>query len=136
MRMLLRSHNFQGKLTLVEKDRRELVHEPSNYDRFLSIGVHEHAGRGCNEQWIRSIVLALRPGGIGLISVTFNMKKRPTNCATIKHIFPGGFLCASFTTLPRLANRFIKSDTSFRTRELPWIESASRYGFCRFFRLQ
>jgi hypothetical protein len=25
---------------------------PARYDRFVSIGVHEHAGRDCNEQWI------------------------------------------------------------------------------------
>ena len=99
MRMLMRSRNFQGKLTLVEKDHRELADEPSRYDRFVSIGVHEHAGRDCNEQWIRSIAIGLRAGGIGLISATFNMKKRPTNYCTIKHIFPGGYIPSLAETL-------------------------------------
>jgi len=99
MRMLMKSRNFHGKLTLVEKDHRELANEPSSYDRFVSVGVHEHAGRDCNEQWIRSIATGLRPGGIGLISATFNMKKRPTNYATIKHIFPGGFIPSLAETL-------------------------------------
>lgn len=57
------------------------------------------AGRDCNEQWIRSIAIGLRPGGIGLISATFNMKKRPTNYCTIKHIFPGGSIPSLAETL-------------------------------------
>lgn len=99
MRMLMQARKFHGRLTLVEKDHRELANEPASYDRFVSVGVHEHAGRDCNEQWIRSIAIGLRPGGIGLISATFNMKKRPTNYATIKHIFPGGFIPSLAETL-------------------------------------
>jgi len=99
MRMLMNARGFRGKLTLVEKDHRELANEHACYDRFVSIGVHEHAGRDCNEQWIRSIAVGLRPGGIGLISATFNMRKRPTNYATIKHIFPGGYIPSLAETL-------------------------------------
>ena len=99
MRTLMRERNFRGTPTLVEKDHRELANEPSAYDRFVSIGVHEHAGRDCNEQWIRSIAVGLRPGGSGLISATFNMKKRPTNYCTIKHIFPGGYIPSLAETL-------------------------------------
>lgn len=99
MRMLMQSRGFHGQITLVEKDHRELANEPDTYDRFVSIGVHEHAGRDCNEQWIRSIALGLRSGGIGLISATFNIKKRPTNYCTIKHIFPGGYIPSLAETL-------------------------------------
>lgn len=99
MRMLMQARDFHGQVTLVEKDHRELANEPSRYDRFVSVGVHEHAGRDCNEEWIRSIAIGLRPGGIGLISATFNMKKRPTNYCTIKHIFPGGYIPSLAETL-------------------------------------
>lgn len=99
MRRLMEARHFQGKLALVEKDHRELANEPSRYDRFVSVGVHEHAGRDCNEQWIRSIAIGLRPGGIGLISSTFNIRKRPTNYYTIKHMFPGGFIPSLAETL-------------------------------------
>lgn len=99
MRMLMKARNFSGRLALVEKDHRELANEPARYDRFVSIGVHEHAGRDCNEQWIASIARGLRPGGIGLISATFNMKQRPTNYCTIKHIFPGGYIPSLAQTL-------------------------------------
>lgn len=99
MRALMKARNFHGNLRLVEKDHRELANEPASYDRFVSIGVHEHAGRDCNEQWIASIATGLRPGGIGLISATFNMKKRPTNYCTIKHVFPGGYIPSLAETL-------------------------------------
>jgi len=99
MRTLMSSREFGGRLELVEKDHRELANEPAAYDRFVSIGVHEHAGRDCNEQWIRSIAIGLRPGGIGVISATFNMRKRPTNYCTIKHIFPGGYIPSLAETL-------------------------------------
>jgi cyclopropane-fatty-acyl-phospholipid synthase len=54
-------------------NQRELANEPSAHDRFASIGVYEHAGRDCNERWLRSIAIGLRSGGIGLIAATFNM---------------------------------------------------------------
>lgn len=98
-RTLMRQRGFHGTLTLVEKDHRELADEPSRYDRFVSVGVHEHAGRDGNEEWVRSIAAGLRPGGIGLISATFNMRKRPTNYCTIKHIFPGGYVPSLAETL-------------------------------------
>jgi cyclopropane-fatty-acyl-phospholipid synthase len=99
MRELMRERGFGGRLTLVEKDHRDLADEPGAYDRFVSIGVHEHAGRDGNGSWIRSIAIGLRPGGIGLISATFNMRARPTNYCTIKHIFPGGFVPGLAQTL-------------------------------------
>ena len=99
MRALMRARDFRGSVRLVEKDHRELADEPSRYDRFVSIGVHEHAGRDCNEQWVRSIATGLRPGGIGVISATFNTKKRPTNYCTIRHIFPGGYIPSLAETL-------------------------------------
>ena len=42
MSMLVRSRNFDDKLTRVEQDHRELADEPASDDRFVSIGVREH----------------------------------------------------------------------------------------------
>jgi cyclopropane-fatty-acyl-phospholipid synthase len=99
MRRLMEMRDFRGKLKLVERDHRQLADEPAAYDRFVSVGVHEHAGRDCNEAWIRSIAVGLRHGGIGLISATFNIAKRPTNYCTIKRIFPGGYIPSLAETL-------------------------------------
>lgn len=71
----------------------------------MSIGVHEHAGRDCDEAWIRSIALRLRAGGIGLISATLNMQARPTNYCTIKPIFPGGYIPSLALTLLLMERR-------------------------------
>jgi cyclopropane-fatty-acyl-phospholipid synthase len=103
MRALMAARPVAGRITLVERDHRDLANEPAAYDRFVSIGVHEHAGRDCNEQWVRSIATGLRPGGIGLISATFNIDKRPTNYCTIKHIFPGGYIPSLAETLILMA---------------------------------
>jgi hypothetical protein len=111
MRQLMKARNFSGKLTLVEKDHRKLANEPDRYDRFVSIGVHEHAGRDGNEQWIASIARGLRPGGIGLISATFNMQQRPTNYCTIKHIFPGGYIPSLARTLIFMAKHGLNVTT-------------------------
>lgn len=91
MHTLMKSRNFGGRLTLVEKDHRELADEPGTYDRFVSIGVHEHAGRDCNEQWIKSIAMGLRPGGIGLIYLggaaeTFEAAREIINCFHITFV--------------------------------------------------
>jgi cyclopropane-fatty-acyl-phospholipid synthase len=99
MRRLMRVRGFRGSVKLVEKDHRGLADEPAAYDRFVSVGVHEHAGRDCNAQWIESIAVGLRPGGRGLVSATFNMRKRPTNYCTIRHIFPGGYIPSLAETL-------------------------------------
>jgi hypothetical protein len=45
MSMLVRSRNFDDKLTRVEQDHRELADEPASDDRFVSIGVREHVAR-------------------------------------------------------------------------------------------
>lgn len=99
MRERMAGHPGADKIHIVEKDHRELEHEPGKYDKYVSIGVHEHAGKDCNEDWIRSIATGLRDGGRGLISATFNIGKKPTNYCTIKHIFPGGLFPSLAETL-------------------------------------
>ena len=85
------------RVTIVERDHRELAGEPEGYDRYLSVGVYEHAGPAWQEDWIRSIAAGLRPGGIGMISTTSYMHQVATEYLTIKYIFPGG----SVPSLPR-----------------------------------
>jgi cyclopropane-fatty-acyl-phospholipid synthase len=88
---------LSGQVRIVEKDHRDLAEEPGTYDRYLSIGVYEHAGRYCQDSWIASIAATLKPGGIGMISTTGYIKKYPTEYLTIKYVFPGG----SVPSLPR-----------------------------------
>ncbi len=91
--------NLGDKVRIVVKDHRELKYEPGTYDKFVSLGVHEHAGKDCNRQWIESIATALRPGGVGLISCTTHMERMLGPYLITKHIFPGGYIPSVSETL-------------------------------------
>lgn len=102
MQQLLEQRNLTGRVRIVERDHRELMHEPAAYDRYLSVGVYEHAGRNCQPAWIRSIATALKLGGIGLISTTAYTARFDTELLTIKYIFPGGSVPGLARTLELL----------------------------------
>lgn len=90
LQQLLERKGLTERVRIVEKDHRDLKKEVERYDKYVSVGVYEHAGMGCQSPWIESIAAALRPGGIGLISTTTYMENVPTEYLTIKYIFPGG----------------------------------------------
>lgn len=87
-----RRHGVADRIRVVEKDHRDIVAEAGAYDRFVTIGVQEHAGKDCYDSWIASVAAALRDGGIGVISTTSLMEKILTNFIITKHIFPGGHI--------------------------------------------
>lgn len=97
MQARLAERNLGERVRIVERDHRDLMREPDAYDRYLSVGVYEHAGYRCQPEWIKSIATALRPGGVGMISTVGYMAQYATELLTIKHIFPGG----SVPSLPR-----------------------------------
>jgi cyclopropane-fatty-acyl-phospholipid synthase len=93
----IEQRGLSGRVRIVEQDHRDLRHEPEAYDRYLSVGVYEHAGFADQPSWIESIATALKPGGIGMISTTGYIERFATEFLTIKYIFPGG----SVPSLPR-----------------------------------
>jgi cyclopropane-fatty-acyl-phospholipid synthase len=97
MQKKIDERGLDTRVRIVEKDHRDLVKEPNTYDRYVSVGVYEHAGRYCQRSWIESIATALKPGGIGMISTLGYLEKSSTEFLTIKHVFPGG----SLPSLPR-----------------------------------
>jgi cyclopropane-fatty-acyl-phospholipid synthase len=90
MRERFARHGFGDSIRIHEKDHREIRAEPNAYDRYVSIGIYEHAGKDGGREWIEGIAAALRPGGIGLISTTAKMRQEMTDYLTLKYIFPGG----------------------------------------------
>jgi hypothetical protein len=44
----------------------------------------------CQRDWIESIAVALKPGGINVLATTIYMENVPTEYLTIKYVFPGG----------------------------------------------
>ena len=59
---------LEDKVKIVQRDCRELGHEKERYDKYVSLGVLEHAGKDCVEDWIKNIAEALKPGGVGVIT--------------------------------------------------------------------
>lgn len=94
MRERFRRHGVADKIRLVEGDHRDIARERGRFDRFVSIGVHEHAGHSLRQYrlWARSIAAALKDGGVGVVSTTSFMVRQMTNLLTLKYIFPGGHL--------------------------------------------
>ncbi len=92
-------------IRVLDKDHRQLVEEPERYDRYVSIGVYEHVGYTGYRDWIRSISVCLKPGGLGVLSSTFKMVREMTEYLTLKYIFPGGHLPSLPLTL-RMMDRY------------------------------
>ena len=62
MQERIEQRGLTGRVRIVERDHRDLMQEPVAYDRYLSVGVYEHAGFACQPLWIESIATALKPG--------------------------------------------------------------------------
>ena len=105
VRERFRRHELERVIELVEGDHRDIVRERDRFDRFVSIGVHEHAGHSPKQYqlWAGSIAAALKKGGVGFVSTTSLMVRERTNLLTLKYIFPGGHLPSLPDTLAAFA---------------------------------
>lgn len=78
-----------GSLSVVECDFREI---PGQYDKLLSIGTLEHAGRDQLDAVVRAHAQALKPGGLGVIHFIGHVGETETEFYIREHIFPGGWI--------------------------------------------
>ena len=76
-----------GKIRVLECDFREI---PGQYDKLLSIGTLEHAGRDQLPEVVRAHAAALKPGGLGVIHFIGHVGVRDTEFYIREYIFPGG----------------------------------------------
>ena len=81
--------NLGDRLSVVECDFREI---PGQYDKLLSIGTLEHAGRDQLPQVIRAHADALKPGGLGVVHFIGHVGVRDTEYFIRRHVFPGGWI--------------------------------------------
>ena len=72
----------------VEDDYRQIS---GTFDRFVSVGMLEHVGKGNYAALGDLINKALKDDGIGMIHSIGQMQPRPVNAWLRKHIFPGGY---------------------------------------------
>jgi cyclopropane-fatty-acyl-phospholipid synthase len=80
---------LSGKLKVLDLDFREI---PGQYDKSISIGVLEHAGRGQLAEVIHAHANTLKPGGLGMIHFIGHVGRFDTEFYIRKHIFPGGWI--------------------------------------------
>jgi cyclopropane-fatty-acyl-phospholipid synthase len=77
------------KTTIVEGDFRSMNRE---YDKVVSIGCLEHAGRDSLGELIRAHARSLKPGGLGLIHFIGHVGHIETDYFIRKYVFPGGWI--------------------------------------------
>ena len=77
------------KLEVRQADFRE-VHD--QFDKVVSIGVLEHAGRDQLHEVVKTHADFLKPGGLGMLHFIGHVGVRDTEFYIRKHVFPGGWI--------------------------------------------
>jgi cyclopropane-fatty-acyl-phospholipid synthase len=77
------------RLRVREADFREVDGE---YDKVVSIGVLEHAGRDQLAEVIKAHADFLKPGGLGMLHFIGHLGRHDTELFIRKHVFPGGWI--------------------------------------------
>lgn len=80
---------LENKIKNENRDCRELGFEKEKYDKYVSLGVLEHAGKDCLEDWIKNISECLKPNGIGLITNVGQINNSYTKYIIGKYIWRG-----------------------------------------------
>ncbi len=92
----IRRRRLEGRLAVAEADFRAV---PGQYDKVVSIGVLEHAGRDQLEAVVRAHAAALRPGGLGMLHFIGHVGRHETEFFIRRHVFPGGWIPSLAETL-------------------------------------
>ncbi|HET9580306.1 MAG TPA: cyclopropane-fatty-acyl-phospholipid synthase family protein [Usitatibacter sp.] len=80
---------LDAKLAVREADFREVDRQ---YDKVVSIGVLEHAGRDQLAEVVRAHADFLKPGGLGMLHFIGHVGRFETELFIRKHVFPGGWI--------------------------------------------
>lgn len=91
--------NLGHALEVVEADFRK---DMGQYDKVVSIGVLEHAGRDQLQDVVKAHAAALKPGGLGMLHFIGHVGTRNTEFYIRKHIFPGGWIPSLSDTLAEM----------------------------------
>jgi cyclopropane-fatty-acyl-phospholipid synthase len=91
LREQIARQGLADRLAVREADFREVDAE---YDKVVSIGVLEHAGRDQLPEVIRAHADFLKTGGIGMLHFIGHLGPHETELFIRKHVFPGGWIPA------------------------------------------
>lgn len=92
----IRAADLDNALEVVEADFREVDEQ---YDKVISIGVLEHAGRDQIVEVVRAHADMLKPGGLGMLHFIGHVGQRDTEFFIRRHVFPGGWIPSLSETL-------------------------------------
>jgi len=89
LRDAIAERGLGDRLNVREADFREV---DGPYDKVVSIGVLEHAGRDQLAEVIKAHADFLKPGGLGMLHFIGHLGRRDTELFIRKHVFPGGWI--------------------------------------------
>ena len=89
LREEVQRRGLRGQIDVREADFRDV---DAQYDKVVSIGVLEHAGRDQLAEVIRAHADFLRPGGLGMLHFIGHVGRYETELFIRKHVFPGGWI--------------------------------------------
>jgi len=78
-----------GSLEVIDTDFRDARQQ---YDKVVSIGTLEHAGRDSLEEVVAAHAAFLKPGGLGMLHFIGHVGHFQTEFFIRKHVFPGGWI--------------------------------------------
>lgn len=89
LRSEITRRGLSDKLSVREADFRAA---DGQYDKVVSIGVLEHAGRDQLAEVVRAHANLLKPGGLGMLHFIGHVDRHETELFIRKHVFPGGWI--------------------------------------------
>jgi cyclopropane-fatty-acyl-phospholipid synthase len=78
-----------ASLEVIDTDFRDARRQ---YDKVVSIGTLEHAGRDALEEVVRAHAAFLKPGGLGMLHFIGHVGHFQTDFFIRRHVFPGGWI--------------------------------------------
>jgi cyclopropane-fatty-acyl-phospholipid synthase len=98
----IRRRRLTETVKVVEADFREVQ---GRYDKVVSIGVLEHAGRDQLAAVVKAHADSLKPGGLGMLHFIGHVEPRETEFFIRKHVFPGGWIPSLAETLAEMSRQ-------------------------------
>lgn len=98
----IRRRRLTETVKVVEADFREVQ---GQYDKVVSIGVLEHAGRDQLAAVVKAHADSLKPGGLGMLHFIGHVEPRETEFFIRKYVFPGGWIPSLAETLAEMSRQ-------------------------------
>lgn len=84
----IEQRGLSDRIQIVVADYREIE---GQYDKFVSIGMFEHVGKGSFATFMQQASKLLKPDGVGMLHTIVTQSKERNGAWVDKYIFPGGY---------------------------------------------